>query len=314
MELPFEPMLLERAEKPFADPDWLYQVKWDGVRNLTLVEGERVRHWSRRRRERTIHFPEFGGLATALGGRRAVLDGEIIVLKEGKPSFSGILERDLAGGAPDARKVRERPATLMLFDLLELGDQPLYDRPLTERLTLLEEMLPATDLWQVVASFPGAEGPALYQAVVEAGLEGVVAKRRSSRYQPGARSRDWLKLKRKGQMLAVVVGFTNPSGRPGALLLGAYQQGRLRYIGRAGSGIAAADLATLRAHLRPAPCPFPRVPSLRDRFAGDPGPVVWVEPRLTVQVAFTEWTEEQRLRDPVVIGFSDQPPEAARID
>lgn len=314
MDLPFEPMLLERAEKPFTGPDWLYQVKWDGVRNLALVEGGRVRHWSRRLRERTALFPEFAGLAAALGGRQAVLDGEIIVLKEGKPSFPGILERDLAGGAPDARRVRERPATLMLFDLLELDDRPLYDRPLVDRLALLEQLLPAADSWQVVASFPGDEGPALYQAVVAAGLEGVVAKRRSSRYQPGVRSRDWLKVKRKEQMLAVVVGFTNPTGRSGALLLAAYREGQLRYIGRAGSGISAADLATLRAHLRPAPCPLPRVPSLRDRFAGDPGPVVWVEPRLTVQVAFTEWTEEERLRDPVVIGFSDQPPEAARID
>lgn len=314
MELPFQPMLLERAEKPFADAGWLYQVKWDGVRNLTLVEGGRVRHWSRRLRERTIHFPEFGGLADALGGRRAVLDGEIIVLKGERPSFNAILERDLAGGTPDPRKLQRLPATLMLFDLLELDDHPLYDRPLTERLALLEEALPPGERWQVVASFPGVEGPSLFQAVVEAGLEGVVAKRRSSRYTPGARSKDWLKVKRKGQMLAVVVGFTNPPGRSGALLLGAYRDGQLRYIGRAGSGITAADLATIRAHLPPAPCPFPRPPSLRDRFAGDPGPVVWVEPRLTVMVQFTEWTEEQRLRDPVVLGFSGEPPGAAVIE
>lgn len=314
MDLPFEPMLLERAERPFADEGWLYQVKWDGVRNLTLVEGGQARHWSRRLRERTVHFPEFAPLAAALGGRRAVLDGEIIVLKNGKPSFAGILERDLAGGVPDVRKVRERPATLMLFDLLEWGEQPLYDRPLTERLGLLEQILPPAEAWQVVASFPGSEGPALFGAVVEAGLEGVVAKRRNSRYLPGSRSRDWLKVKRRGETLAVVVGYTNPIGRSGALLLGAYHQGKLRFIGRAGSGITAADLATIRAHLPPAPCPFPRPPNLRDRFAGDPGPVVWVEPRLTVRVNFTEWTEDQKLRDPVVAGFTGEPPSAAVMD
>lgn len=307
MDLPFLPMLLDRAPGPFPDPDWLYQVKWDGVRNLTLVEDGTVRHWSRRRRERTRHFPEFAGLAQVLAGRRAVLDGEIVVLKEGKPSFSGILERDLAGGTPDPGKMRRRPATLMIFDLLELDGQPLYDRPLTERLDLLAELVPPADAWQVVASFPGEHGPALFQAAVETGLEGVVAKRRSSRYTPGIRSREWLKVKRKGETLAVVVGYTTPTGRPGGLLLGAYDEGRLRYIGRAGSGLSSQDLATIRQHLKPAPCPFPTPPSLRDRFAGDPGPVVWVEPRLTVLVQFTEWTEERRLRDPVVIGFSARP-------
>ncbi|MFZ5817449.1 MAG: non-homologous end-joining DNA ligase [Bacillota bacterium] len=314
MELPFVPMLLERAERPFAAADWLYQVKWDGVRNLALVEGGRVRHWSRRLRERTIHFPEFAGLAAALGGRRAVLDGEIIALREGRPSFPAVLERDLAGGAPDARKVRSTPATFMVFDLLEWGAEPLYDRPLSERLALLAELLPPGESWQPVASFPGPEGPALYQAVVAAGMEGVVAKRASSRYLPGLRSRDWLKVKRKAEMLAVVLGYTNPAGRSGGLLLGAYQEGRLRYIGRAGSGLTGADLAAIKAHLPPAPCPFPRPPNLRDRFAGDPGPVVWVEPRLTVRVSFTEWTEEGKLRDPVVVGFADEPPAAAVME
>jgi bifunctional non-homologous end joining protein LigD len=314
VQLPFAPMLLERAERPFVDPGWLYQVKWDGVRNLTLVEGGQVRHWSRRLRERTVHFPEFADLAAAVGAKRAVLDGEIIALKHGKPSFSAILERDLAGGAPDERKVRAAPATLMLFDLLEWGDQALYDWPLTERLALLERVVPPAEPWQVVASFPGAEGPGLFQAVVAMGLEGVVAKRRSSRYLPGVRTKDWLKVKRKGRTLAVVVGYTTPTGRPGGLLLGAYANGQLRYIGRAGSGLTGDDLAAIRSHLAPAPCPFPRPPSLRDRFSGDPGPVVWVAPRLTVQVEFTEWTEEQKLRDPVVVGFSDEPPSAAVIE
>ncbi len=313
MDLPFTPMLLERAEKPFADPAWLYQIKWDGVRNLALVDDGRIRHWSRRLRERTGHFPEFDGLVAALAGRRAVLDGEIIVLRDGRPSFSGILERDLAGGAPDQRKVRSRPATFMIFDLLELGDESLYDRPLVERLNLLAEVVPAAEAWQVVASFSGSEGPALFAAAVEAGLEGVVAKRSSSRYLPGMRSREWLKLKRRGEMLALVCGYTDAPGRPGGLLLGAYREGELRYIGRAGSGISSADLAMLKAHLPPGPCPFGRVPNLRDRFAGDPGPVVWVEPRLTMRVSYTEWTEEQRLRDPVIEGFATDPPEAAVI-
>ncbi|MBP2016743.1 bifunctional non-homologous end joining protein LigD [Symbiobacterium terraclitae] len=309
MRLPFPPMLLERAEAPFADLGWIYQVKWDGVRNLTLVEGGRVRHWSRRLRERTALFPEFDGLARALAGRRAVLDGEIIVLRDGRPSFPAVLERDLA--ARSTAPARGLPATLMLFDLLELDGRELYGLPLTERLQLLERVVAPSEAWQVVASFPGDQGPALFEAAVARGLEGVVAKRRGSLYVPGTRSRDWLKVKRRSEMLAVVVGYTNPVGRPGGLLLGAYREGRLRYIGRVGSGLTAGDLAAIRAHLPPGPCPFDRLPALRDRFSGDVGPVTWVEPRLTVRVAFTEWTEEQRLRDPVVVGFSTEPPEAA---
>lgn len=307
-------MLLSPGEKPPSDAAWLYQVKWDGVRNLTLVDGAGVRHWSRKLRERTRHFPEFDGLRQVFGGKRAVLDGEIVVLRDGKPSFNGILERDLAGGTPDARKVRTTPATLMLFDLLEYGDQELYGRPLAERLDLLARLVPPAGAWQVVTTFPGSSGPDLFAAVVREGLEGVVAKRADSPYQPGVRTRHWLKLKRRDRMLAVVVGYTDPAGRAGGLLLGAYQQGRLRFIGRVGSGITAEELATIKAHLPPGPCPFEKVPNLRDRFAGAPGPVVWTEPRLTVLVEFTEWTEEMRLRDPVLAGFSREPPEAAKME
>ncbi len=313
MQLPFTPMLLERAPQPFPDSGWLYQVKWDGVRNLALVEGGQVRHWSRRLRDRTIHFPEFAGLATVFGGRRAVLDGEIIVLRGGKPSFSGILERDLAGGVPDIRKVRSTPATFMIFDLLEWGDRELYGRPLQERLDLLKRLVPPAESWQVVQDFPGKTGPDLFRAVVSSGLEGVVAKRIGSPYQPDVRTKDWLKMKRKQRMLATVCGFTSAAGRPGGLLLGAYVEGRLRYIGRAGSGITSEQMSLLRQHLPPSHRPFDVEPVLRDRFSGPPGTVTWTEPRLTVEVEFTEWTEEQKLRDPVVVGFSTEPPEAARV-
>lgn len=314
MQLPFDPMLLTSAPAPFADARWLYQVKWDGVRNLTLSDGGQIRHWSRRLRDRTALFPELDGLATTLPRTRIVLDGEIVVLKEGKPSFPAILERDV-GGQLDPRELRTAPATLMLFDILEYGDRLLYGAPLEERLGLLAELIPAPgESWQAVASFPGPSGPDLFAATRHQALEGVVAKRLGSPYTPGARSKDWLKIKHKQQMLAVILGYTAPAGRPGGLLLGAHDAaGRLTYIGRVGSGITGEQLRTLKAHLPPAPRPLDYEPSLRDRFSGPPGPVVWTEPRLTAIVEFSEWTEEQRLRDPVLIGFSTEPPEQARL-
>lgn len=286
----------------------------NGVRNLTLVEGGQVRHWSRRLRDRTRLFPEFHGLQQLLRGERAVLDGEIIVLREGRPSFAGILERDVGTRPPDQVRLRQAPATLMLFDLLEHGETQLYDRPLQERLQILRRLVPDSEHWQVTADFPGETGPELFRATRQQGLEGVVAKRLESRYRPGLRSPHWLKLKHRRRMSALVCGYTAPVGGTGGLILGAYVGNRLRYIGRAGSGITSDQWAVLRAELKPGSCPFDPVPTLRDRFSGPPGPVVWTEPSLTVLIEFTDWTEEQRLRDPVVIRFGAGSPSEARLE
>lgn len=312
MELPFVPMLLTPAPQPFADDRWFYQLKWDGVRNLTLIEGGQIHHWSRRLRDRTRLFPELDGLVQVFGGRRTVLDGEIVVLRGGKPSFNGILERDVAG-AITPQRLKANPAILMIFDLLEYGGRELYGVPLAERLDLLARLVPPAPSWQVVASFPGGSGPDLFGAVQREELEGVVAKRQASLYTPGARARDWVKIKRKQRMLAVVCGFTDPVGRPGGILLGAYREGRLQYIGRVGSGVSSQELRTLKEHLPRTESPFGYTPNLRDRFSGPPGPVVWTDPRLTVQVEFSEWTEEGKLRDPVLLGFSTEPAAQAQL-
>ena len=312
MDLPFVPMLLERTPRPVSDEGWIVQVKWDGVRNLTLVEGGRIWHWSRRVRDRTALFPELDGLAKVFGSKRVVLDGELVMLRGGRPSFAGILERD-AAGLVSPERARRNPATLMLFDLLEYDGSPLYGRPLEERLDLLARIVPPAAHWQVVQSFPGTSGPDLFAAVGKENLEGIVAKRRGSLYAPGTRSKDWLKTKRKQRTLAVVCGYTAPAGRPGGLLLGAYREGQLRFIGRVGAGLTSEQLQLIRQHLPPADRPFAYEPQLRGRFSGSPGPVVWTEPRLTIEVEFSEWTEDAKLRDPVVTGFSTQPPEAAQI-
>lgn len=286
-------MLLGRTEAPFAAADWLYQVKWDGVRNIALIEGGRIRHWSRNRRDRTALYPEFDDLAKLPG--RVVLDGEIIVLKEGRPSFASILERE-TGNRANPRKVQAMPATFVVFDLLEWNGRELYGAPLTERLGLLEQVLPPAPRWQAIQSFPGEQGPDLWQGVLQMDLEGIVAKRRSSLYKPGVRTQEWLKIKKKGRIQAKVVGWTS-----GGLLLGMEADGELRFIGRAGSGMTAELWARVKAGCTPGPCPFPKVPSLRDRFLGNPGPVTWTAPCLGVEVQFTEWTEAGRLRDPVVL-------------
>jgi bifunctional non-homologous end joining protein LigD len=310
MNLPFEPMLLSAATRPFDDPQWIAQVKWDGVRNLALVQAGEVRLWSRRLRERTDQYPELTGLVKACRSSRVVLDGELIVLKGGQPRFAGILEREQARRV-DERWVKARPTTYMVFDLLEYGDRELYEEPIENRLELLQSLLIPDEHWQMIDSFSGSTASDLFAATTARGLEGVVLKRLGTRYTVGVRSKDWVKVKRRQRILAIVCGYTQPIGGTGGLLLGAYQDGRLLYIGRVGSGLTAPVFSLLRDSLPAAPRPFGYEPSLRDRFSGTPGPVVWTEPRLTVQVEFTEWTEEMRLRDPVFVGFSTEPPQSA---
>lgn len=316
MELPFPPMEPALAERAFDDPAWTAELKWDGVRNLALVEPGGVRLFTRRLRERTVRYPEMQALPDQFHRTRAVLDGELVVVAGGRPSFNRILERDLVTGEAEARRRAERiPATLMVFDLLELDGRDLLGEPLAARQERLRQLWRPGGPAHLVEGFPGA-GAALFRAVAEAELEGVVLKRLDSPYRMGPeKSRHWLKVKRRLQMLCAVGGYTVTDGRPGALLVGAYDDGgRLRYLGRAGSGLTEVQLRTLRDRLPPAPCPFDPVPPVAaERFAQRPDQVVWVAAQLTVLVEFNEWTEGGRLRSPVIKGFTAEPPDRARL-
>jgi bifunctional non-homologous end joining protein LigD len=307
MEIPFEPMKLGRRDEPFDHADWLFQVKWDGVRCIA-VTGDRLRLFGRHRRERTGAVPELEGLAAAAGGRRLVLDGELVAFRGGRLSFHGLLERWLAQPPPSPGLLDRIPCVYMIFDLLEQDGKDLIDLPLQKRLQLLQDAVKPSDRWQLVESFPGA-GRSLFEAVVAREMEGIVGKHRLSLYRPGMRSDLWVKVKRRQRRLCVVAGYTE-----GGLILGAYRNADLHFIGRAGSGLTAQHLQLLKEHLESGPMPFARLPDLRSRFAGMPRQVIWVVPRLTVLIEFTEWTEDGKLRDPVVAGFSAEPPDAARLD
>lgn len=304
-------------DEPFDDPDWTFEVKWDGVRNLALVAEGRSRMFSRRLRERTSGYPDLADLAGRVQARRAVLDGELVVLgPEGRPSFPGILERDLVTSAPEAvRRAQRQPAHFMVFDILEVDGRDLLNQALSERQQRLREVVRPGGLVQLVDSFPGA-GRSLFAATGEAQLEGIVCKRLDSPYRFGPdKSPLWQKVKHRLQMRCVVGGYTVTAGRTGALLLGAYDRsGKLRYLGRAGSGLAEAELRAVQEHLPPAPCPFDPEPVVgAERFVRRPDRVVWVAPRLVVLIQFHEWTDDGRLRSPVVKGFTADEPEQVRL-
>ena len=285
---------------------WAYEVKWDGMRVLADVRDGRVRLTSRRENDVTVAFPELGRLAGSHSD--VLLDGEVVVLRGGVPSFSALAERfhvrDVGRAAALARVA---PATLIAFDVLRLYGVDLTGRPWQERREALERLAPSGSAWQISPAY--ADGVALLEATRERGLEGIVAKRRASPYRSGARTADWVKVAHRRVQSCVVGGWRteiDDSSRVGALLLGLWSQGPgrrvLRYAGKAGSGLATASQADLLAVLgsvttrtSPFDPPVPRPDSIGAR---------WLEPLVVVDVRHLGHTEGGRLRQPVVLGVA----------
>ena len=302
-----EPMYAVAGPLP-TGPDWAYEVKWDGMRVLAFVDGGRVRARSRAGRDVTAAFPELRAVGAALGATQAVLDGEIVAFDAaGRPDFSLLAHRIHVADAAAARRVARRiPVTYLVFDVLFLDGHTTTGLSFDDRRTLLAQF-PELKLSETL---PG-DGPEVLRASVAAGLEGVVAKRRSSPYQPGRRAADWVKAKNV-RTQTVVIGGWEPgagrrAGRIGSLLVGVADDVgdrgiAFRYAGHVGTGFTDADLDLLAGLLEPlrqdAP-PFPDAPPERVRQA------VWVRPELVAEVEYGHWTPEARLRHPSFKGLRD---------
>ena len=300
------PMLARAGTLPGDERAWAFEVKWDGVRAIAFSEPGRLRFESRSLADITDRYPELARLGRALGSRSAVLDGEIVAFDgAGRPSFEALQRRINSSAAAARRLAGSVPVTYVVFDLLWLDGEDLARRAYSERRAALEALDLNGERWITPAPLAGS-GADVLAASAAAGLEGVVAKRRDSRYRPGRRDGAWLKIKHTGRQEFVVGGFTPGSGRRsgavGALLLGAGEDGELRYVGRVGSGFTDGDLARLAALLAPLArerSPFaPGGPRL-------PAGARFVEPRLVVEVEFREWTRQRSLRAPVYRGLRD---------
>lgn len=295
------PMLAVAGPLPPAAEEsrWAYEMKWDGVRALVYLHHDRVVVRTRNDRDVTATYPELGGLAGALGRSGGVLDGEIVALADGRPSF-GALQSRMHVQRPGAALLRSVPVSLLVFDLLHAAGRSLLSAPYDERRAALESAGLDGEHWATPPAFSG-DGASALAASRAQGLEGVVAKRRASLYQPGRRSHDWVKAKHI-RMQEVVVGGWRPgegrrAGGIGSLLLGVPDaEGRLVYAGHVGTGFTAGMLEQLAAQLagsgRRTPPFADEVPRAHARDAH------WVEPELVGEVAFTEWTREGRLRHP----------------
>jgi bifunctional non-homologous end joining protein LigD len=284
-------MLATRDDHAFSDPMWLFEPKWDGIRLMYECDGSSVT--LRTRTGRSVKYP---GLDEPLTDRALVLDGELVALDErGAPSFE-LLQR---GGASIAYMVFD-----VLYDAVEVIAEPLEER--LARLAAIAMPAPF-----VRSETVGGEGEALFTAIKEQGLEGMVAKRLGSSYRPGIRSPDWRKIVVRRSVRAVVGGFTRGEGSRastfGALLVGLWVGSNLRWIGAVGTGFSDAALASVRSALeemRTDRCPFEADDEL-------PRDASWVVPHLVAAVEYREWTEAGRLRGPSFKGFAGEPPEAA---
>jgi len=298
------PMLATSAKTLPRDGDaYAYEVKWDGVRSVAYVEGGRVRFESRKGDPITGRYPELRALGEALGTTSAVLDGEIVAFKDDRPSFEQLQRRMHVGSESTARRLsREVPVVYIIFDLIWLDGHWTVDLEYEERRRLLDQLALDGTSWQTPANY--RDGPALCDATREAGLEGVLAKRLDSPYHPGSRSRAWLKVKNHRRQEFVIGGWLpgqgNREGTIGALLIGYYADGRLKYAGRVGTGFTAAELGRVEGLLAPLAretSPFDPPPRVKDaRF---------VEPRLVVDIRFGEWTRAGIVRHPAYLGLRD---------
>jgi len=302
-----EPMLAETREQPFSKPGWLFELKLDGYRVRAARQAGEARLVTRNGHDIAPAFPEIARALAALPYEGLIVDGELVVPDEaGRPSFQRLQNRAKVSRALDVRRgAVESPAVLYVFDVLAFGGYDVRPLPLERRKALLEQIVPRVGPIKYLSHFE-KDGEALYEQVVKLGLEGVVAKKADSPYRAG-RSPNWLKIRADRTDDFVVVGFTRPKGSRsgfGALDLGAYENGKLVYAGRVGSGFTAAQLkevsAVLERGVRPAPAFSGPVPQ-------DPGHT-WVEPALVVEVRYKEWTDEGLLRQPVFVRFRDDKP------
>ena len=294
-------MAAELVDRLPAGDEWLYEAKFDGYRALVLKNGASVRLLSRKGNDLTADYPAIQKSVAALQAKSAIIDGEIVAFdEEGRPSFQHLHHRSA------------KPAAIryFAFDLLHLDGKDLRAVPLSARRDALENILNGSDV-VFSSELPGSPEDVV-EAVRQVGLEGVVAKRRDSRYEPGKRSGVWQKFKVKLRQEFVIGGYKPEHHNFQSLVVGYYENRKLRFAARVRSGFTPAQRAALFDLLRPLKtdkCPFTDLPSTKTGHWGegvteaDMKILKWVKPTLIAEVAFTEWTRDGSLRHSAFVGL-----------
>jgi bifunctional non-homologous end joining protein LigD len=299
------PMQARSGALPSDEAKWGFEVKWDGIRTIAFLDHGHISLQGRNFSDFTPRYPEVRELARELGARRVILDGEVVAFdSEGRPSFERLQTRmHLASDSAVRRRVRDTPVTYVIFDLLYLDGHSTLPLTYEQRRELLEALELEGPAWRTPAYHPG-EGSALLTATREHGIEGVMAKRLDSAYVPGQRSSAWVKVKNVCEQDVVIGGWTpGEGGRAsslGALAAGVYDDGKLTYVGKVGSGFTEKTLALLQRELGPL-----RAKSSPFEGRQPPKGTIFVEPKLVARVELREWTRSGTMRAPSFKGLRD---------
>jgi bifunctional non-homologous end joining protein LigD len=303
-------MLATLSDRRDFGEDWLLERKFDGERCVARKDGDQVRLESRAARDLTGTYPEVRAAVTSQRDRKLLLDGEVVAFDGDQTSFSRLQQR-LGLTDPSPERAAAYPVVFCVFDLLELDGDDLRDRPLIERRARLTEAIRPSAALRLSEAWRG-DSQRRFTHACRAGWEGLIAKRARAPYVP-RRSRDWLKLKCVWEQEFVIGGYTDPAGSRtdfGALLVGYYEDGRLKYAGKVGTGYTAATLRGLGVRLRELKTPESPFVDARPIPRG----THWIKPELVAQIGFAEWTNDGRLRQPRFLGLRDdkRPAEVVR--
>jgi DNA ligase D-like protein (predicted ligase)/DNA ligase D-like protein (predicted 3'-phosphoesterase) len=287
-------MLAQSAESPFNSKDWIFEIKWDGIRAISYINAK-LSLKSRNDKELEYNFPELDELKDLTAN--AVLDGEIVVMKNGKADFQTLLERNRITSARDIEYVADRnPVTYVVFDILEKDGKPLLNLPLIDRKKILKEQV-KEGKHVVLSLYVEEEGKVYYDAAIKMGVEGIMAKKKDSPYQPGLRSGNWLKIKRLLSCDCVIFGYTEGQGRRadtfGALILGLYDRGKPVYVGKVGTGFSQKDTELLTKMFLEM-----RASEKTLEVVDVPERITWLKPELVCEVDYQVVTKDGKLRMP----------------
>jgi DNA ligase D-like protein (predicted ligase) len=294
-----DPMLATLTERRFSDPNWIFETKLDGERCLAFKKGSTVRLLSRNQQLLNNTYPEVVEAVERAGSHDVVIDGEVVAFEGNRTSFEKLQGR-IGIKDPEAARRSGIPVFYYVFDLVHVDGYDLTRVELIWRKGLLRKALNFRGSVRF-ETHRNTEGEAFYRDACGQGLEGVIAKRRDSEYSPGKRSTDWLKFKCVNEQEFVIGGFTDPSGARvgfGALLVGYYERGKLRYAGKVGTGFDTETLLSLRRKLdarKTSRSPF--TDEVKEKGAH------WVKPELVAQIGFSEWTRDGKLRHPRFLGL-----------
>lgn len=304
--------MLAKSSSPFDSENHIFELKWDGTRCILFWENGKIRFQNRRLRDITHRYPEFSSIK--FKATSAVIDGEIVVLSEGKPDFFKLQKREHIVEDDKIKILSELyPATYIAFDIIFIEGKSLLSTPLIERKKILEKVIAPSDFLILSQSF--SNGKRLFEEALKLGFEGIMAKEKNSPYVPGKRTSYWLKIKRFNEIDAVICGFTQGEGRRkesfGALILGVYSHGRLIPIGQAGTGFSDEEeqfLIKALESIKEVKAPFSSEYKSKRKIS-------WCKPEIVARIRFQEWTEDKKLRAPVFKGIRwDKSPEECVLE